>query len=343
MKTKLFIKYIFTCVAAGLMLVACSDDSDEQQDNVRGVGVVYGRITDDASNEPVQGANVTIYPGGKTVVTGQDGHYEFTGLTTGGYIVQLSKNGYLSQVEAPVVTTTDVNVQADASLHSGESCLDILLGELDFGNNSSAKTFVISNKGNKTIHWNLYSDYHSFLYFDKTEGALGPTESVAVNVNLIRSGTSAELNSFPIYIQADGEELGAIATINRYAGGKLNSLLVGTWALEEQSFWQKDIDDITYNKYPLTNSGFMVFHDDYTYEDYERQFIYSQNVENADNMFNYEYETGNYSYDQANGVLQLGEYGRVFHILNLNKEYLELEQIVMQGQKEATILLLKRI
>lgn len=321
-------------------LFSCSDDSDEQVES--GKGVVYGFIVDSHSNEPIQGANVRLYPGGKSVITGQDGRYEFVGLRTGNYIVQYSKQGYLSSVGAPIVSSNNITVQYDMSLDKGESCLDLFLGELDFGNSSSAKTFVVSNKGSKTIRWHLYSDYHSYLNFDITEGELDPSESVAVNVNLLRNGTSAEITAFPIYIQTGNEKLGAIATISQYNNGSLNSLLVGTWIVKESQFWQKDIDDITYNHYDSENGAWITFNSNYSYEVYERQFIYDVNITNGDNMFHYQYYTDSYSYDMANGILQLGEYGAVYSIANLSKDYLELHEILMKDQDKGSTMILKR-
>lgn len=323
-----------------LTLFSCSKDSEEHIE--MGKGVVYGYIIDGNSNEPIQGANVKLYPGGKSVVTGQDGRYEFAELTTGGYIVQYSKQGYLSSVSSPVIASKNSSVQNDVSLYKGESCLELFLGELDFGNSSSAKTFVISNKGTKSIQWHLYSDYHSFLSFDITEGTLEPSESVAVNVHLIRNGTSAEIKAFPIFVQSGNEKAGAIATVGLYSDGNLNSLLIGTWILKETQFWQRDIDDITYNIYDNENSVWFTFNSNYSYEFYERQFIYGSNVTNEDNMFYYQYYTGNYSYDIANGILQLGEYGSIFTIANLSKDYLELHEILMKDQETGRKMILKR-
>lgn len=335
-----YIKNVFICLLAIGLLVACSKDDDSAEE-VRGNGVIYGKIIDEDNNDPIQGVSVTIYPGGKTTITGANGQYEFTGLSNGGYIVQVSKKGYLSKVESLSVTSSDISNQADAALRAGNSCLNIMLGELDFGDNNSSKAFVISNVGNKAISWHLYSDYHSFLSFDMTEGTLDPSESVAVNVNLLRMGTSAELNSFPIYIYAEGEEMGAIATVNRHKGGLFDSLLVGTWTMQEHQFWQTDMNDFTYNRIVSENGGFITINNDFSFERYERQFI-NNGIDNVDNMFSYNFESGEYSYDEANAVVQFGEYGNIYRINKLTQEYLELETPQFKNQKEGELIIYKR-
>lgn len=322
-----------------LLLASCSEEVSER-DEVG--GVVYGIVADKESGEPLQGVNVKLYPGGKSVVTGHDGHYEFSDLQKGTYIIQFSKEGYLSQVENSAMQSAGGVSQVDGILAEGEHCLDVFLGELDFGEVSSGKTFVISNTGEKTIHWNLFSDYNKYLDFDIREGTLAPGESIAVNVHLVRTGASSEINSFPIYVQAGGERLGAIATVNRYNGGKLNSLILGTWILKSEEFWQKDMDDIIYNDYNSDNAGYLTLKENYTYEHYVHQFVYDTNVTDADKMFTYRFSTGSYAYDPANGILQIGEYGPVYSVVNLSKEYLELEEILMQNQERATVLIYKR-
>lgn len=322
------------------LLAACSNDS-ELDVREQGNGIVFGRIVDENTNNPIQGSSVTIYPGGRTMVTGNNGQYEFVGLSNGCYIVQISKKGYLSQVETVSIDPSNISIQSDVTLCEGDACLSVMLGELDFGDNHSSKTFVVSNKGNKTITWNLYSDYHSFLSFDITEGMLAPNECVAVNVNILRMGTSAELNSFPIYIYAEGEELGAIATVNRTKDGTFNSLLIGTWSLEEKEFWQYDANDYTYNVYNSANAVYITFNEDFSYTSYERQFI-NNGIENVDNMFSYKYNEKQFSYDQANNMIQIGEYGQIYKINNLTNEYLELETPQFREQEGGERLLFKR-
>ena len=332
---------IYVLLLSLFISTSCSDESEVQIET--GVGVVYGTILDSQNNEPLQGATVKIYPGGKSVVTGHDGQYEFTGLRNGGYIVQYSKQGYLSSVSSPVISSGNSKSQNDISLDTGEPCLELFLGELDFGNNLSAKTFVVSNKGNKTISWSLYSDYNSFLSFDNKGGVLAPSESVAVNVNLLRTGTSAEITSFPIYIQANGEKLGAIATVSLYNDVSLNSLIVGTWTLVQQEFWEYSLNQFTYNTYDTENGVWLTFGANYEYKIYERQFMYNQDISNQDHMFSYQHLSGKFSYDIANGIVQLGEYGTVYSINKLSKDYLELHEIPLKDKDKGSTILFKRV
>lgn len=338
MKSNVFNILLFFFFATFIM--ACSG-SNEMEEVITGNGIIYGRIVDEDTTDPIQGASITIYPGGKTTVTGNNGQYEFTALTDGSYIIQISKKGYLSKAEFTSASVANLNTQVDVTLSKGEACLNIMLGELDFGDNSSSKAFIISNNGNKSIAWSLYSDYHKFLSFDKTSGNLQPNENIAINVSILRMGTSAEVKFFPIYIYAEGEELGAIATVNRIKGGLSNSLLIGTWTLINQEFWQENANDITYNTINTENVGYFTINNNFTFERYEKMYV-NNGLEKLDNMLNYYYENGEFSYDQANGMIQLGEYGDIYQINNLTKDYLELETPQFQNQKEGVIVLYKR-
>lgn len=59
-------------------------------------------------------------------------------------------------------------------------------------------------------------------------------------------------------------------------------------------------------------------------------------------LTNHQYYTGNYSYDVANAILQLGEYGATYSIANLSKDYLELDEVLMKDQDKGGTMLLKR-
>jgi len=77
-----------------LFIVTCSED-----DPIETKGSVYGRITEDVSNEAIVAAQVSISGIQQSVSTGQDGSYQFSDITADSYSVTASKSGYLTDVK----------------------------------------------------------------------------------------------------------------------------------------------------------------------------------------------------------------------------------------------------
>jgi len=81
---------LFLCIIS----TSCSKD-----DPIVTTGTIYGRITEDVSNEAVVAAQVSISDIQQSVSTGQDGIYQFSDITAGSYSITASKSGYLTDVK----------------------------------------------------------------------------------------------------------------------------------------------------------------------------------------------------------------------------------------------------
>jgi len=55
---------------------------------------LYGIVSDNATAEPIAGANVMLTPGGVTKTTGTDGRFEFNNLDPMQYTITVQKSGY---------------------------------------------------------------------------------------------------------------------------------------------------------------------------------------------------------------------------------------------------------
>lgn len=318
--------FLYLCFISGF-LFSCSTDDIEPE---IGQGRIYGCVIDASTNEPVAGVLITLYPGGDTFISGSDGTYEFANILAGGYILQVSKENYYSNVNSITVGESG-NTSLDVHIHKGIPCLDVLMGELNFGDISSSKVFIISNIGNDDITWNLYSDYLDMLSIDQTTGVLAPGENTAVNVSLKR-GLNMDNSSFPIYVRSGNDELGVIATINRASGGLQNSLLLGDWTMVESEAWSESNNCFIINQF---SKGQVVvrFRTDFVMEWFIHQIIPWR-----DEVFHYNYEFDRYFYDPANNVVSLsGAYRTaIYQILYLDSERLELETIDLKDSKERT-------
>lgn len=145
---------LLLCFILIIGLSSCSKDDKENIEKVQ--NTVYGKILDTSNGLPLQGVSVTIYPGGHNYITGSDGMYEFNNLINDTYIVQIKKNGYLSQVGNISFDLGNYNAHLDFSIKKGENSLDVLFGSMNFKENSMSKSFIITNTGNDTIEWSDY-------------------------------------------------------------------------------------------------------------------------------------------------------------------------------------------
>lgn len=325
---RIFRYFIISLVV--LSFHACS--SDEEESVVVGNGRIFGNIIDATTHEPVQGASVTIYPGGSTIISGKDGLYEFNNLPDGGYILQLSKPQYLSNTSC-VTLTNSQTAEMDLSIQQGKPCLDILMGELNFGDISSSKVFVVSNISDERIRWELYTDYTTMFSFDQTEGELDPGENAAVNVSLVRNSFNADNSTFPIYIRANNDELGVVASINRTSSGLNNSLLVGDWDLVVWKFWSKQEQTFLTENFSRGQIVYR-FNSDFSMEEFTHQIL--PNSDNRYDWVNYAYKKSSYSYDPANNAVGMSdEYGEsIFQIKLLNETRLVLELVNVNKSEE---------
>lgn len=66
---------------------------------------------------------------------------------------------------------------------------------LDFGENSTSKTFTISNSGNADLHWSLTNANNDCLNYSATSGTINPAGSTTVTVTLNRAVMHTDLNT----------------------------------------------------------------------------------------------------------------------------------------------------
>lgn len=103
-------KLLFTLgfIVAILVLNSCADEPDYEA-----FGTLHGIVTDAASADCVQGATVTLSPGGKTQTTGSDGRYQFTDIDPMQYTVTVQKTGYMTNRKMVTVLSgeaTEANI-----------------------------------------------------------------------------------------------------------------------------------------------------------------------------------------------------------------------------------------
>ncbi|MCM1042281.1 MAG: carboxypeptidase-like regulatory domain-containing protein [Bacteroides sp.] len=78
-------------------------------------GTIYGRITDVSTADPIPQAYVTLSPGGKSVLSGEDGTFEFPELDPQQYTITVQKAGYQTNRKSITVVAGE-RVEANITL-----------------------------------------------------------------------------------------------------------------------------------------------------------------------------------------------------------------------------------
>lgn len=79
---------------AALIIAGCCFSCKKENYDI--YASIDGFIYDEVDGEPLNGVTITITPGGKSMVTGSDGYFEFTSLDPQQYSISAQKVGYSS-------------------------------------------------------------------------------------------------------------------------------------------------------------------------------------------------------------------------------------------------------
>ncbi|MBP3471724.1 MAG: carboxypeptidase regulatory-like domain-containing protein [Paraprevotella sp.] len=164
-----------------IMVVGCTKDEEDT------TGSVYGKITNSINGELLQGATVTMSPGGISLVTGSDGSFECLDVQPGQYRLQAQKQGFVSNYKQ-ITVVVGQTASGDLTLAPIQSNIDwqIAPTELLFGNSFTELTFVIKNTGTSgALTWNISgvdADWISVFPLSGTT-AIGMSSTVRVSVN----------------------------------------------------------------------------------------------------------------------------------------------------------------
>lgn len=149
-------------------------------------GNIYGVVSDAESGQAIQGAEVTLSPGGKVVTTGSDGRYEFNRLEAGQYTISVIKSKY--QINTKYVTVNPgVTTKTDVTLQTGKGYLTVDSNELDFGLEQTQKVLVVNNKGTNALQWQITTDSEWISDINPREGVLNANASTSIVIKIDRA------------------------------------------------------------------------------------------------------------------------------------------------------------
>lgn len=198
-------KYIILyCIVVSVicsLMPGCGTENQARDDSAS--GSIFGVITDFATGEPVQNANVQLHPSGETALTGYDGTYEFLGIQDGNYAMTVSKAEYSDLIDDYIIEVRNGRrVRRDVQIEKLPTSIRIMdingndISTLDYGSDTSTvnKSFNIFNNGTITVNCQIvYScSWISSVSSIPASISSGQTVPVIVNINraLLPSGQS---------------------------------------------------------------------------------------------------------------------------------------------------------
>ena len=223
----------FCLLLSSLLLWSCVEDL------VSYTGNIIGKVTDARTGMPLDGATVTITPGGLSRTTGSNGIFEFRDLEAKQYEIQVQKDGYVTNNKTINVTMgTDAVGDIAMTPIEEDGKLELSVSYLNFGDRSTSLSFSILNNGNKSFNWNITGlDKLNWLSVSPVSGTLAAGKSNAVTVTLNRNyiteyveGTiiiNTDNESLPLKITADVENVSSkisLSTTTLNFGTEYNTL-----------------------------------------------------------------------------------------------------------------------
>ena len=167
---------IFTLISI-LIFIACAKDV------VDTTGTIEGIVKDNTTSTPLQGCAVTLSPTGKSVTTGQDGHYAFEALDANNYSIEFSKVGYEAN-KKEVTVVAGRTMQVDVMLKKISNALTVNPDVLNFGDLETSKSlFVSAIEQLGSIRYTIKADA-DWISFNATEGnatSVGNKKTVVID------------------------------------------------------------------------------------------------------------------------------------------------------------------
>ncbi len=187
--------YIFNFIATSVicsLLLDCGTEDPSGENSA--CGPIFGVVTDFATGEPVQNANVQLRPSGETTLTGFDGIYEFLDILNGYYSITVSKAEYTDLIDDYVIEVKNGHrVRRDIQIEKLPTSIRITdmngndISTLDYGSDASTtnKSFNIFNNGTVTVNCQIvYScSWISSVSSIPVSISSGQTVPVIVNIN----------------------------------------------------------------------------------------------------------------------------------------------------------------
>lgn len=185
-------KRLFSLLSVLFLFAACSTYVPEFEGAVNGT-VMY-------KDQPLEGVEVVITPGGNSFVTKSNGTFAFENLTAGSYTITFKKKGYKTvtknvTVSAGLASQVDANLDLDGNLVTADT--DIL----NYGKTAKVMSFNIVNQLDRLVSWEIRQDnLPAWVSFKSLSGDVPANSQNPVSVTVDRSKVKGEKDSFSLDI-----------------------------------------------------------------------------------------------------------------------------------------------
>lgn len=216
MKNYLKTIYIFISICILGALGGCAPISS---DNLV-TGSIVGTVSDRTTGEPISTVTVSLQPGGKSTVTGNDGAFAFTGLEPGEYFLMISKEGYNPNTIQTVVKGGEPSA-VHVTIERIPSAITADKSELDFGDALTTLSFTIVNSGYTDLEYQINYGDVEWLSVDPMEDVLKYGKTATIIVKVDRSKLPDGYNEANIVVRSTSgngnAEVKVIAVNNTHA------------------------------------------------------------------------------------------------------------------------------
>ena len=185
-------KRLFSLLSVLFLFAACSTYVPEFEGSVNGTAMY--------KDQPLEGVEVVITPGGNSFVTKSNGTFTFENLTAGSYTITFKKKGYKTvtknvTVSAGLASQVDANLDLDGNLVTADT--DIL----NYGKTAKVMSFNIVNQLDRLVSWEIRQDnLPAWVSFKSLSGDVPANSQNPVSVTVDRSKVKGEKDSFSLDI-----------------------------------------------------------------------------------------------------------------------------------------------
>ena len=188
------------------LIAACGSPVED----VTTTGGIVGIVADKTTGDPVGTVNLTLSPGGKKTVTGSDGSFNFSDLSSGSYTIDLEKDGYKRE-SSSIVVFERKQTESHLLIERIPAIITADRDVLEFGDNAGVTQLSVSivNSGYLDLHWSVTWDnqvkwLREIIGPDgKSEGTLGFGKTASLVVRIDREALANGYNEAVVVIWSD--------------------------------------------------------------------------------------------------------------------------------------------
>lgn len=185
-------KRLFSLLSVLFLFAACSTYVPEFEGSVNGTAMY--------KDQPLEGVEVAVTPGGNTFITKSNGTYSFENLTAGSYTLTFSKKGY-KKVTKNITISAGLASQVDVSLDIDGNLVTADMDILNFGKTAKVMSFNIVNKLDRMVSWEIRQDnIPAWVSLKSFSGDVPSNSENPVSITVDRSKVIGETDSFSMDI-----------------------------------------------------------------------------------------------------------------------------------------------